>query len=373
MAIQVQIRRGTASEWSSANPILAEGELGYETDTSLIKVGNGTSNWNSLSYIEIAGSPSLEKISFDTGSQTLTADGQLAWDSGRLALSYRTNGINIPIGQKNFLRVKNNTGATIGFGSFVSILSSDAGTPTVQLASSAIAGTTFRAIGVTLSAIPNSGFGLVATQGLVSPFNTGVLLGSPSAGSEIFLSSVPGSASATNSIPFPPARVVSVGSVVSAGVSGSIFVSVNRGSTLNELDDVLAQSPTNGQVLNWNSANNRYELKTLTNVDVDASPRFFTENVVASSYVLALADISRVVAFNSASNLVLTVPTNASVPFPLGSVINVFRAGTGGVTISPASGVTLRNTGSISAQFVEVSLRKRGTDEWVLSGNVTPS
>jgi hypothetical protein len=50
MADQIQIRRDTASNWTSVNPILAQGELGIETDTLKGKVGNGTSAWNSLGY-----------------------------------------------------------------------------------------------------------------------------------------------------------------------------------------------------------------------------------------------------------------------------------------------------------------------------------
>ena len=50
MAIQIQLRRGTASEWTSANPILAQGEFGYESDTSKFKVGDGTASWTALDY-----------------------------------------------------------------------------------------------------------------------------------------------------------------------------------------------------------------------------------------------------------------------------------------------------------------------------------
>ncbi len=50
MAIKLQLRRGTAAEWSSANPLLSEGELGLELDTGKFKVGNGTQNWNALVY-----------------------------------------------------------------------------------------------------------------------------------------------------------------------------------------------------------------------------------------------------------------------------------------------------------------------------------
>ena len=50
MAIQIQVRRGTAAAWTSANPVLAEGELGYETDTKKAKLGDGTTAWTSLAY-----------------------------------------------------------------------------------------------------------------------------------------------------------------------------------------------------------------------------------------------------------------------------------------------------------------------------------
>ena len=50
MAIQFQFRRGLAADWTSANTILASGEMGLETDTNKFKIGNGTLGWNSLPY-----------------------------------------------------------------------------------------------------------------------------------------------------------------------------------------------------------------------------------------------------------------------------------------------------------------------------------
>jgi hypothetical protein len=46
----IQWRRGTASQWTSANPTLEAGEAGYETDTGKAKIGTGSTAWNSLSY-----------------------------------------------------------------------------------------------------------------------------------------------------------------------------------------------------------------------------------------------------------------------------------------------------------------------------------
>ena len=55
MADLIQIRRDTAANWTSANPILAQGELGAETDTSKIKIGDGSTAWSSLAYLIDAG------------------------------------------------------------------------------------------------------------------------------------------------------------------------------------------------------------------------------------------------------------------------------------------------------------------------------
>lgn len=50
MAVQIQVRRGTAADWTAANPTLLEGEPGLETDTGLLKYGDGVTAWNELPY-----------------------------------------------------------------------------------------------------------------------------------------------------------------------------------------------------------------------------------------------------------------------------------------------------------------------------------
>jgi hypothetical protein len=62
----IQIRRGTASQWTSANPTLSSGEFGFETDTNKAKIGDGSTAWTSLSYFGGSGDVTL------TGTQTLT-------------------------------------------------------------------------------------------------------------------------------------------------------------------------------------------------------------------------------------------------------------------------------------------------------------
>jgi hypothetical protein len=52
MSVRIQFRRGTSSEWTAANPVLAEGEFALESDTRKFKIGDGTTDWNSLTYAE---------------------------------------------------------------------------------------------------------------------------------------------------------------------------------------------------------------------------------------------------------------------------------------------------------------------------------
>jgi hypothetical protein len=90
MATRMQQRRGTAAQWTSANPILNVGEIGYETDTNQFKIGDGTNHWDDLSYFldETSLSTSLgdyvetSLLGVPDGVATLNSDGVL--DSSQL-------------------------------------------------------------------------------------------------------------------------------------------------------------------------------------------------------------------------------------------------------------------------------------------------
>lgn len=77
---KIKLRRDTAANWTSTNPVLAAGEPGYETDTRKIKYGDGTTAWASLGYaIPI----------FTIGSEpTASGNGGLAYDSSTAVLTY---------------------------------------------------------------------------------------------------------------------------------------------------------------------------------------------------------------------------------------------------------------------------------------------
>jgi hypothetical protein len=78
MALQIQLRRDTAANWTSSNPTLAQGEFGFETNTGKFKIGNGSTAWNSLAY-------SLPALSA-TSPITYT-DGVIAINQGSLSIA----------------------------------------------------------------------------------------------------------------------------------------------------------------------------------------------------------------------------------------------------------------------------------------------
>jgi histidine ammonia-lyase len=73
MAVKIQSRRDTAAAWTSANPVLAQGELGLETDTTYYKIGDGSTAWNSLAYGSIVGTLANNSV-----TSAMIVDGTIA-------------------------------------------------------------------------------------------------------------------------------------------------------------------------------------------------------------------------------------------------------------------------------------------------------
>lgn len=118
MAQKIQLRRDIAANWTSNNPILAQGEIGLETDTNQFKIGNGVDAWSALSYGGIQG-PAQANIIQDFGNGE---DGDVTISAGITTLTQdmfynnltiegtgqlRTNGFRVFV--KNNLTLLNNS------------------------------------------------------------------------------------------------------------------------------------------------------------------------------------------------------------------------------------------------------------------------
>ena len=96
-------------------------------------------------------------------------------------------------------------------------------------------------------------------------------------------------------------------------------------------------------------------------------------NTQTASYVAVLGDANNLVVMNVSSANTFTVPKNTTINFPVGTTLTVQQFGTGQVTLTPASGVTINTPASFTArvQFSTVSLVQVATDAWVAGGDLT--
>ena len=91
-----------------------------------------------------------------------------------------------------------------------------------------------------------------------------------------------------------------------------------------------------------------------------------------ASYTLSSSDErDTIVEVNSSSATTLTIPTDASLDFPVGTTLDVIQTGTGQVTIAGASGVTVNATPGLKlrTQWSSVTLLKRGANSWLVFGD----
>lgn len=132
---------------------------------------------------------------------------------------------------------------------------------------------------------------------------------------------------------------------------------------LDDLGGVTLTSPANLDYLRFDATLNAWVNQQPTMLKVTQS----------SSYSPALSDMGAfVIITNGPSDAMITVPTNASVAFPIGAELTLHQDGTGTVTISPDTGVTLLYHATFQnvllGQYATATIKKTNTDEWRLFG-----
>jgi hypothetical protein len=92
-----------------------------------------------------------------------------------------------------------------------------------------------------------------------------------------------------------------------------------------------------------------------------------------TTYTGVLADANSWIRFNNAAAITFTIPTNASVAYPVGTVIEFSQAGAGAVTVAAAGGVTLNSRGgavTTAGIYAVASIKEVAADTWILSGDI---
>lgn len=134
-------------------------------------------------------------------------------------------------------------------------------------------------------------------------------------------------------------------------------------SAISGATDVALDNPIDTQVLSYDVSTTKWR----------NSPSRMLISSQTSSYTLVADDAGKAVEVNASGATNVTIPTNASVAFPIGTVIEVVQLGAGRVTIAAAGGVTLQAAdGALTTrvQYSAVSLRKRATNTWLIVGDL---
>ena len=155
--------------------------------------------------------------------------------------------------------VRNQSGGTMAAGTIVYLNGATGNLPTIAKALATSDATSAQTIGLVQTSIANNGTGLVVVRGIAGNLNTSAL----TEGQQLYLSpSVAGTYTTTKQ--FAPNHLVYIGIVTRAHpTQGSIEVAVQNGFEMDELHNVSAQSPTDGDTLRWNSSTSLWEKSAL--------------------------------------------------------------------------------------------------------------
>lgn len=195
----------------------------------------------------------FNSLAFNLNPTPKTGVGIMQWnvEDGTLDLGLLGGEVTLQIGQETVHRVVNKTGATILNGQAVYGKGASGQRLEVGLAIATSDITSATILGVATEDIPNNQSGYVTAEGLVRGLNTH----SWADGAALYLSPVtPGLLTTTK--PSAPNHLVFMGFVIKGGSTGAgtIFIKPQNGYELDELHNVLITSPTNGQVLVYDSA-----------------------------------------------------------------------------------------------------------------------
>jgi hypothetical protein len=420
MAVQIQLRRGTASAWTSANPTLAIGEFAVETDTDKYKIGDGSTAWTSLSYSSLpSGAVTTAGGVTITGTMTHGADGTgadvrwnsgtagdyMLWDaseeqlvitgtSGATALNVAdgnvviagdltVNGTSINLSTTNTVvedaLIELNNGASSNANDLGIVMErgSTGDNAIIAWDESADKFT----MGTTTATGSSSG-NLTITAGTLVVNLEGNVTGDVTGNTSGTSGSTTGNAATATAL----ATARTIGGTSFDGTAAIVPGTITVADTTDTSCNVALFESATGDLAPKSDAGLTYNAGTGTLSAVTSLGGFSGPSILniptneGSNFTLAADDAGAFVRINNASNNTVTVPPNSAVDFPIGTQIILCTLHTGETTITPGSGVELYSVGSgtanagdlkIDGRYATAALVQTLTDQWHVFGKLT--
>lgn len=215
------------------------------------KAGDGAnSDITSLSGIT-GGISTADYLDLDTAATPAGVVGRISWDDGNgtAQINLKGGNVTLQVGQKIIARVYNDSGVALSDGQIVYISGAHGNRIAVKLAKANSESTSAGTLGMVTESISAGAEGYITIMGTVNHLDTSTL----AAGALIYLSATTAGAYTTTA-PTAPDHRVTLGYVERVHASvGSIYVKVDNGYELDELHNVIITTPSNGQVLTYDS------------------------------------------------------------------------------------------------------------------------
>jgi hypothetical protein len=246
------------SDWQPGDWLIFNGTVWQKIDQSWATAG-ANNNITSMTGIT-GGISSPDFIQFDTGATVTNAAGRLYWDATQQTMTVGLNAnIAADIGQTLYAYATNAESVTITKGQPVYMFAAQGDRVSVKLAYNTGDATSAKTLGVCAEDIGANQAGMILCQGVQDGLN----LGAYTAGDTLYLGATAGTLTSTK--PYAPNHLVYIGVVERANAgNGRLYVRVQNGYELDELHNVSAQNPSNGQVLIYNASTSLWEKNTLT-------------------------------------------------------------------------------------------------------------
>lgn len=273
-----------------------------------------------------------------TGTSPITTSGTTAITVGidQTAITGATAATNAEV--VRFL-VKNTTGTTIPKGSAVYVSGATGDNALISLASATSDPSSSKTLGLTAAAIDNDAFGYVIEAGYLTNIDTSAT----TAGASVWLGNTPGSLTFV-SPPAEPSHAVYLGVVVRVqSNNGSILVKVQNGYELDELHDVSAASPSDGDIIQYKTSSSLWTKASIANAGIASSVHThpyqpagtYVTAVNGTAPITASTDTAGIVTVGLSASYASSVHTHATSDVTSGNFVATLAAGTG-VTVTGA-------------------------------------
>jgi len=231
----------------------------YAADKAVFEDASG--NVTLPANLTVTGGATTDSVQLDLTAGITPAVGQIAWDAAQGTATLGLLGGNVlsRLGQTLVAYVTNAESTTITKGQAVYLFSAQGDRATVKLANNTGDATSAKTLGIVAEDIGANQTGFVVCQGVCY----GLDLSAFTAGDTIYLGASAGTLTATK--PYAPNHLVYLGVVEKANAgAGQLYVRVQNGYELDEIHNVSAQSPSNGQTIVYNSSTSLWEKNTVS-------------------------------------------------------------------------------------------------------------